>query len=117
MSSIFEIKEHVIDASHIREYARATSNAQDEILKLAVKEYIPKDNSDPQPGDVTIIGAHANGFPKVRWFAAYLARPLRSFWSLNLNEICRSCTKLYGKICMNNPGAMASGYEASGSPT
>ncbi|KAF5653143.1 host-specific AK-toxin Akt2 [Fusarium sp. NRRL 25303] len=31
---------------------------------LAVKQYVPHDNPNPQPGDVTIIGAHANGFPK-----------------------------------------------------
>lgn len=31
---------------------------------MAVKQYIPKDNPNPRPGDVTIIGAHANGFPK-----------------------------------------------------
>ena len=29
-----------------------------------MKQYIPKDNPNPRPGDVTIIGAHANGFPK-----------------------------------------------------
>ncbi|KAF4821076.1 Abhydrolase domain-containing protein mpaH [Colletotrichum siamense] len=63
-SSVFHIKEHVLDASHIREFPRALANSQDDVLKLAVKEYIPKDNPNPQPGDVTIIGAHANGFPK-----------------------------------------------------
>jgi hypothetical protein len=65
MSSIFDVKEHIIDAAHIREYARATSHSQEEVLKIAVKEYIPKDNPSPQLGDVTVIGAHANGFPKV----------------------------------------------------
>jgi hypothetical protein len=30
-----------------------------------VKQYIPLDNPKPQPGDVTILAAHANGFPKV----------------------------------------------------
>lgn len=35
-------------------------------MHLAVKQYIPLDNPNPQPGDVTIIAAHANGFPKVR---------------------------------------------------
>ncbi|KAL2874997.1 hypothetical protein SGCOL_009841 [Colletotrichum sp. CLE4] len=64
MSSVFRIKEHVLDGSHIREFPRALSRSQDDVLKLAVKEYIPKDNPNPQPGDVTIIGAHANGFPK-----------------------------------------------------
>ncbi|KAK1728666.1 hypothetical protein CaCOL14_000134 [Colletotrichum acutatum] len=64
MSSVFNIKEHVLDGSHIREFPRALSRSQDDVLKLAVKEYIPKDNPNPKPGDVTIIGAHANGFPK-----------------------------------------------------
>lgn len=64
-SATFIIKEHVIPCQHIREYARATAFAQEEVLKLAVKQYIPKDNPKPQPGDVTIIAAHANGFPKV----------------------------------------------------
>jgi hypothetical protein len=65
MSSLFEIREHVIDSQHIREFARATSNGQEDPLKLAIKQYIPKANPQPQPGDVTIIGGHANGFPKV----------------------------------------------------
>ncbi|KAH6970330.1 Alpha/beta hydrolase family-domain-containing protein [Fusarium avenaceum] len=62
--SVFEIKEHVVEASYIREYARATSHSQEEKLWLHVKEYIPKDNPYPRKGDVTIIGSHANGFPK-----------------------------------------------------
>ena len=60
----FHIKDHLVEAQHIREYVRATSFSEEEILKLAVKQYIPLDNPNPQPGDVTIIGAHANGFPK-----------------------------------------------------
>ncbi|KAI9151770.1 Abhydrolase domain-containing protein mpaH [Paramyrothecium foliicola] len=64
MSTVFNVHEHVIEASHIREYARATSNTQEEVLKLHVKQYVPKDNADPADGDVTIIGAQANGFPK-----------------------------------------------------
>ena len=65
MSSIFEIKEHTLECQHIREYARATANSQEEVLQLAIKQYIPLDNPQPKEGDVTIIGAHANGFPKV----------------------------------------------------
>lgn len=65
MSSIFNITEHTIDAVHIREYPRATSNSQDEKLLLHVKQYFPKDNPNPKKGDITIIGGHANGFPKV----------------------------------------------------
>jgi hypothetical protein len=38
---------------------------QEDVLYLAVKQYTPLSNPNPQSGDVTIIGAHANGFPKV----------------------------------------------------
>jgi hypothetical protein len=60
----FHVKEHLVPSQHVREYARATAHSQDDVLYLAVKQYTPKDNPSPQPGDVTIIGAHANGFPK-----------------------------------------------------
>ncbi|ORY61299.1 Alpha/beta hydrolase family-domain-containing protein [Pseudomassariella vexata] len=60
----FQIREHVIPSQHVREYAQATANSQEDILYISVKQYIPIDNANPQPGDVTIIGAHANGFPK-----------------------------------------------------
>lgn len=63
MASPFIIKEHVVPGQHGREYARATSHAQEEVLELAVKEYVPRETGGE--GDVTIIGAHANGFPKV----------------------------------------------------
>ncbi|KAK9859641.1 hypothetical protein MYU51_013817 [Penicillium brevicompactum] len=55
--------EHVIDGQYIREYPRATLS-QDSPVKLVVKKYTPKNNSSPQPGDVTIVGAHGCGFPK-----------------------------------------------------
>lgn len=31
---------------------------------MHIKQYIPLDNPDPQLGDVTIVAAHAAGFPK-----------------------------------------------------
>ncbi|KAL4734074.1 alpha/beta-hydrolase [Aspergillus similis] len=62
-SSTFTVTEHVIEASHIREYARATKPSN-EVLKLVVKQYSPKSNPDPQPGDLTIIGTHGSGYPK-----------------------------------------------------
>ncbi|KXJ97391.1 Alpha/beta hydrolase family-domain-containing protein [Microdochium bolleyi] len=60
----FHVKEHKIASQHVREFPRATANSQEDILWLSVKQYTPIDNPNPQPGDVTIIGAHANGFPK-----------------------------------------------------
>ncbi|RDW70916.1 alpha/beta hydrolase [Aspergillus mulundensis] len=62
-STSFAITEHVIESSHIREYARATKPSPD-CLKLVVKRYTPKSNPDPRPGDLTIIGTHGSGFPK-----------------------------------------------------
>jgi hypothetical protein len=64
-SSPFRVVEHVVPSQHIREYPAATAHAQEDVLNLAVKQYIPLDNPNPQPGDVTILAAHANGFPKV----------------------------------------------------
>ena len=72
MASIFDILEHEVEGQHIREYPRATAHSLEETLSVAVKQYIPKDNRDPQHGDVTIIGAHANGFPKVSTWATCL---------------------------------------------
>jgi hypothetical protein len=64
MSSKFRIVEHLVPCQHIREYAQATANEQEDVLQLAVKQYIPLNNPSPKPGDITIIGAHANGFVK-----------------------------------------------------
>lgn len=66
-SHLFRIDEHVSPCQHIREYPRATAHTQEDTLVLAVKQYTPLDNLNPKPGDVTVIAAHANGFPKVSW--------------------------------------------------
>ncbi|KAG6248648.1 hypothetical protein E4U23_002826 [Claviceps purpurea] len=62
--SQFHVTEHVIDGAHIREYPRAAADDQDAPLVLHVKQYTPRNNPSPRKGDVTIIGGHANGFPK-----------------------------------------------------
>jgi hypothetical protein len=63
-TSTFEVQEHTLACSHIREYPLATADTTEDVLSLAIKQYTPLDNSSPQKGDVTIIAAHANGFPK-----------------------------------------------------
>jgi hypothetical protein len=68
MSSKFRIIEHLVPCQHIREYAQATANEQEDVLQLAAKQYIPLNNLSPKPGDITIIGAHANGFVKACGF-------------------------------------------------
>lgn len=64
-SSVFQVQEHTIPTAHIREYARATADDQEEELQLAVKQYTPRENAGDASNGVTIIGGHANGFPKV----------------------------------------------------
>ncbi|KAJ5308919.1 hypothetical protein PENANT_c013G04900 [Penicillium antarcticum] len=58
----FNVTERIIDGQYIREYPAAT--VSQDSLKLAVKKYTPVDNPNPQPGDVTFIGAHGAGFLK-----------------------------------------------------
>jgi hypothetical protein len=64
-SSMFRITEHVVPCQHIRQYPHGTRGEQEDVLHLSVKQYTPLDNLNPQKGDVTLIGGHANGFPKV----------------------------------------------------
>ncbi|KAJ5916595.1 hypothetical protein N7504_000610 [Penicillium tannophilum] len=59
----FVVTEHIIDGQHIREYPNAAVDPNP-TFKLVLKRYTPVDNPNPQPGDVTIIGAHGCGFPK-----------------------------------------------------
>ncbi|RMD40382.1 hypothetical protein DV735_g4740, partial [Chaetothyriales sp. CBS 134920] len=89
----FRIIHHRVPAQHIREYPRALLNDQETVLYLDVKQYIPIDNPNPQPGDVTIIAAHANGFPKELYepLWAYLLQKaaknkfkIRSIWIADL---------------------------------
>lgn len=69
--SQFKVVEHTISCAHTREYAAATAFGDDDRPRLVVKQYIPLGNLNPLVGDVTIIGAHANGFPKVRPVSSY----------------------------------------------
>ncbi|KAL4773452.1 Alpha/beta hydrolase family-domain-containing protein [Aspergillus nidulans var. acristatus] len=62
--SHFRVIEHTVRAHHIRERQGAVKPGHENELKLAVKQYVPLDNPDPKDGDVTLIGAQANGFPK-----------------------------------------------------
>ncbi|MCJ1475936.1 hypothetical protein MMC13_004600 [Lambiella insularis] len=63
-TEFFSIKEHVIEGQYIREYPGAVAENQEEALQLHVKQYAPLDANTILPGAVTIIGGHANGFPK-----------------------------------------------------
>src|SRR5689334_13599019 len=88
-SGPFKIVEHVVPCQHIREYPRATAAEQEAVLHLSVKQYIPLDNPNPQPGDITIIGGHANGFPKVRPTRFLVSSTLA--FSLALSDLTTFC--------------------------
>ena len=62
--STFRVQEHTIPCQYIREYPGATLESQEDDLFLHVKQYTPSDQSHSQLSAITIIGAHANGFPK-----------------------------------------------------
>ncbi|KAI6798278.1 toxin biosynthesis protein-like protein [Hortaea werneckii] len=62
-ASKFSVREHVLPTSHIREYPHATSGDQEDVLQLAVKQYTPRRKVQAKT-TITIIGGHANGFPK-----------------------------------------------------
>lgn len=87
--SNFRIIEHVVRAQHSRERWAASELGEENNLRLHVKQYIPLSNPKPQVGDVTIIGAVANSFPKETaepfWDDIYEAlkargRRIRSIW-------------------------------------
>jgi hypothetical protein len=63
--SHFLVHEHIVPAQHTRHWPRGTEIGHENALKLAVKQYVAKDNLTPNPGDITFIAGHANGFPKV----------------------------------------------------
>lgn len=115
MASQFRIVEHVVNCSHTREYVGATAHGDDDRPKLAVKQYIPLNNGEPQPGDVTIIGAHANGFPKVRHsneLPHFIF--ISSSWA---HTMSRNCTNLYGMTFRSGPPVTDFVFVPFGLPT
>jgi hypothetical protein len=105
-SSIFKVEEHILECQHIREYARATALSQEDVLHLAIKQYIPFDNLEPKEGDITIIGAHANGFPKVSVVCISKLMPS--------DILIRNYMNHYGMTCMLSRNLMVLKSEVSG---
>ena len=64
-SQVFNIRTHLLPCQYIREYPAATAEGQEDTLQLHIKQYTPKVEEKLVFGAITIIGAHANGFPKV----------------------------------------------------
>ncbi|KAH8726599.1 putative toxin biosynthesis protein [Phaeosphaeriaceae sp. PMI808] len=61
--SNFTVTEHRCPCSYIRQFPHGVKDENDE-LQLAVKEYRPLNYLEAGEDSVTIIAAHANGFPK-----------------------------------------------------
>lgn len=95
----FRVIEHTIRCQNIRQRPGAVKLGHEKGLRLAVKQYLPESDRKPQPSDVTLIGAHANSFPKVRllpYFLSFLA-------SLHhrTESTSRNFTSLFGTTCMS----------------
>ena len=109
----FIVTEHTIDGQHVREYPNATVDPNS-TFKLVLKSYTPIDNPNPQPGDVTIIGAHGCGFPKVSKSNPILhAKYLRNTLA---KRSVRSFTNLYGKTYLVGVDKTAIAFDLSGLP-
>lgn len=63
----FDVKEHFVPASHIREYPGATIGSQEEVLYNHVKQYVPKAPIKDEKNAVTFICSMGVGLPKVGW--------------------------------------------------
>lgn len=62
--SHFTVHSHTTRTQHTRDRPAGAERGRHNDLRLHVNQYIPEDNNSPKAGDVTLIGAHANGFPK-----------------------------------------------------
>lgn len=58
----FIVKHHTVATQHIRELPNALAVDESTPLHLHVAQYIPRNNLNPQPGDITIVALHANTF-------------------------------------------------------
>ncbi|EWC48360.1 hypothetical protein DRE_02129 [Drechslerella stenobrocha 248] len=90
---VFRVEKHILPAFPVREHPRGLWH-EDDRLQLVVNRYTPVSNPHPQPGDLTILLAHANGFHKELYepFCEYLAQEyekrggrLRGIWIADMH--------------------------------
>ena len=84
----WNVRAHVIPASHIRGFSRGIRDESTGHLRLAVKQYVPL-NRDPKPGDFTLIMAHGVGSSKESYehfFDELLhsGLPIRGVWAADI---------------------------------
>lgn len=61
-SKNFIIKDHAVPGQYIRELPNALAVDENTSLQLHVRQYTPRSNPHPKPGDITIIALHACAF-------------------------------------------------------
>lgn len=88
--TLFHIASHIIPACHIRGYSRGIQDEQKGHLRLAVKQYTPK-NRIAQPGDITLVLAHGIGSSKESYepfFDDLLNQtlPIRGIWAADVTH-------------------------------
>ena len=81
-STLFRIVEHTSPCQHIREYPNGLKRGKAPTMQIAVKQYIPLNDLEPDEHAITIIAAHALGFPKVE----------RPMYTILVEHSCRVST-------------------------
>lgn len=87
-TELWTVSPHVIRASHIRGFARGVRNEQTGYLRLALKQYVPK-NRTFATGDITLIAAQGVGQSKELYepfFDGLLENaklPIRAIWIMD----------------------------------
>ena len=81
----WNIQSHVIPASHIRGFTRGVRDEDTAHLRLAVKQYLPR-NREPKAGDATLIMAHSVGSSKELYEPFFdellhCSLPIRGIWA------------------------------------
>lgn len=84
----WSVQEHIIPASHIRGFSRGVRDESTAHLRLAVKQYVPR-NRDLKPGDVTLIMAHGVGSSKESYEPFFdellhCGLPIRAVWAADI---------------------------------
>lgn len=82
------VNEHIIPASHVRGFRRGIRGDQTGLLRLAIKQYVPKKTRTTDVGQVTIIMAHGVGTSKESYEPFFdellhCRLPIRAIWAMD----------------------------------
>ena len=83
------IHDHGIPASHIRGFRRGIRDEQVGRIRLAIKQYVPKQPSGSNGGHVTIIASHGVGSSKESFEPFFdelllCGIPIRAVWAMDV---------------------------------